>query len=286
MGYTREEILGKHFSMFYTIEDRAAGRPLADLTVARTEGHTEMEGWMIKKTGDLFWANANITSVRSNFGQLLGFSVITRDCTEKKKNLDMLHATEEKYHLLISSVTDYTIIMLDRAGIITTWNAGAQKVNGYHAEEVIGRHFSLFYDAAALAEGKPERDLKLASMEGRFEEEGCRVKKGGMKFYANVVLSAIYNARREIVGFSKVTRDITDRMKAQVCVSSSAPSLLFYSPFNQAALRASEERFQLLISSVKDYSIIMLDINGYVTTWNSGKSPPMSQIGLYFTDFI
>ena len=106
-----------------------------------------------------------------------------------------------------------------RNGIITTWNSGAQKINGYHAEEVIGRHFSIFYDAEALAERKPEKEMEIAIRDGRFEEEAWRVKKDGTRFYANVVLSSIYNARKDIVGFAKVTRDITDKLKAEVSVS-------------------------------------------------------------------
>lgn len=140
--------------MFYTVEDRIAGKPLADLVMARSDGHLETEGWMERKDGDTFWANINITAVHNNSGQVLGFSVITRDYTDKKKSADTLRATEEKYHMLVSSVTDYTIIMLDPTGIITTWNAGAQKITGYHAEEIIGRHFSIFYDAEGLADRK------------------------------------------------------------------------------------------------------------------------------------
>lgn len=218
IGYTRDEVLGQHVSMFYTIDDRVAGRPLADIAIAKSEGHLEVEGWMKRKDGELFWSNVTFTSIQGDNGAVLGLSVVTRDFSDKKKHLDSLHATEEKYQMLVSSVTDYTIIMLDPNGIITTWNAGAQKINGYHAEEVIGKHFSIFYDDEALAERKPEKELEQASSEGRFEEEGWRVKKDGTRFYANVVLSAIYNSHKDIVGFSKVTRDITERMKTQVCI--------------------------------------------------------------------
>lgn len=220
IGYTREDAISRHVSMLYNVEDRIAGRPLADLVSARTEGHMEAECWMQRRDGDMFWANFHITAIYNNSTQLLGFSVIIRDYTDKKRNLESLRETEEKYQLLVSSVTDYTIIMLDRTGIITTWNAGAQKINGYHAEEVIGRHFSIFYDEQDLAAHKPELELEHAAREGRFEEEGWRVRKDGTRFYVNAVLSAIYNGRKEIVGFAKITRDITDKMKAQVSLYS------------------------------------------------------------------
>lgn len=255
IGYSKEEILGKHSSIFYSIEDRVAGSPLADLAMARSEGRTETERWMPRKTGELFWSSTSITAIRNSSHQLLGYSVIMRDHTDKKRHIETLQATEEKYHLLVSSVTDYTIIMLDPNGIITTWNAGAQKINGYHAEEVIGRHFSIFYDEEGRALKKPEHELEVASRDGRFEEEGWRVKKDGSRYYASVVLSAIYNARRDIVGFSKVTRDITDKIKAQA---------------TQEQLRMMEEKFQMLISSVKDYAIFMLDPDGIIVSWNQG----------------
>ena len=267
IGYERDEIIGSNISMFYNVEDRIAGRPLADLVSARTDGHVEVEAWMQRKDGEMFWANVNITSVHNNSGQLLGYSVICRDFTEKKRNIDSLKATEEKYHMLVSSVTDYTIIMLDVTGIITTWNAGAQKITGYHAEEVIGRHFSLFYDEESLAARKPQIELERATADGRFEEEGWRVRKDGTRFYVNVVLSAIYNGRKEVVGFSKVTRDITDKIRAEVRKYS--PLLSFSSPLHptllfifiiqavKEELRLVEERFQLLISSVRDYAIFV-----------------------------
>ena len=123
--------------------------------------------------------------------------------------------SEERFSLMVGSVKDYAIFMLDPKGIVTTWNAGAQLIKGYRPEEIIGRHFSCFYSKEEVLAGKCERELAIADQEGRFEEEGWRVRKDGSRFWANVVLTAVRDASGQLRGFAKVTRDLTERRRSE-----------------------------------------------------------------------
>jgi PAS domain S-box-containing protein len=165
---------------------------------------------------------------------------------------EKLRRSEERFKLLVESVREYAIFMLDPGGHVLTWNAGAERFKGYRAEDIIGQHFSRFYPSEALARGLPEHELQVASRTGSFEDEGWRVRKDGSLFWANVVITAMRDAQGELVGFAKVTRDLTQR-RAQ-----------------EENTRRSEERFRLLIEGVAEYAIFMLDPNGRVSTWNSG----------------
>ena len=126
-----------------------------------------------------------------------------------------LRQSEERFRLLVESVVDHAIFMLDPQGHIISWNAGAERIKGYRAEEIIGQHFSCFYPAEYLQRGKPERELVLAKAEGRLEDEGWRLRKDGSRFWANVVITALHDGEGELRGFAKVTRDITERKHAE-----------------------------------------------------------------------
>jgi PAS domain S-box-containing protein len=214
-GYTEAEILGEHFSRFYTPEDLAAGIPAKALLTAETEGRFEAEGWRIRKDGERFWAHVVIDAIRDQHGQLLGFAKITRDLSERKIAEEVLKRSEEQFRLLIQGVTDYAIYMLDPEGNVSTWNAGAQRIKGYEPEEIIGQHFSRFYVEEDRAEELPRKALEIAAKEGRFEKEGWRLRKDGTRFWANVIIDAIQIEDGKIVGFAKVTRDITEKRQAQ-----------------------------------------------------------------------
>jgi len=118
---------------------------------------------------------------------------------------------EDQLQLLVGSVKDYAIFMLDVEGNVATWNQGAELIKGYKADEVLGRHFSIFYTPEEMEQGKPANDLRIASAEGRFEAEGWRVRKGGTRFWANVIITAVKDERGQLYGFGKVTRDLTER---------------------------------------------------------------------------
>ena len=210
-GYTAEEAVGKHFSIFYQPHDLAADIPTRELEIATASGSVEAEGWRVRKDGTLFWANVLITALRSDDGELLGFAKVTRDLTERRAADQAVRDNEVRFRLLVQSVKDYAIFMLDPQGYITTWNAGAQHIKGYAADEIIGKHFSTFYPAEDRASGKIERELEIATRVGEYEEEGWRIRKDGSRFWANVLITAVRNTTGELVGFAKVTRDLTER---------------------------------------------------------------------------
>src|SRR5207244_5942769 len=122
-----------------------------------------------------------------------------------------LRDSEERFRLMVEGVKDYAILMLDPDGYVVSWNAGAERIKGYTTEEIIGQHFSRFYPNEDITSGKPTRELKLATTDGRFEDEGWRVRKDGSRFWANVVVTAIYDEEGQLRGFSKVSRDMTER---------------------------------------------------------------------------
>lgn len=214
-GYEAEEIIGQHFSRFYTEADREAGVPARALRTAAEDGRFESEGWRIRKDGTRFWAHEMIDPVRSPLGELIGFAKITRDLTERHATEETLRRSEQQFRLLVQGVTDYAIYMIDLQGRVTNWNAGAQRIKGYAPDEIIGRYFGCFYTEADREAGEPARALRTAAAEGRFEKEGWRVRKDGERFWAHVVIDPIRDDDGKIIGFAKITRDITERQAAQ-----------------------------------------------------------------------
>ena len=233
-GYRADEIVGRHFSVFYPPEQVADGLPDRILEAARLTGRHEAEGWRVRQDGSRFWADVVITALRDDRGDLVGFGKVTRDLTSRQlameqlrtaaAELRVLNADLEQFRLLIMNVRDYAIFVLDVSGRIRTWNPGAENIKGYAADEVIGRHFELFYTEEARARRHPAYELEVAAREGRFEEEGWRVRKDGTLFWANVVISALRDARGGLAGFAKVTRDLTERRRAQQLLEDSERS--------------------------------------------------------------
>ncbi len=214
-GYEAHEILGQHFSRFNTPEDRAANLPEQALATARGEGRFENEGWRVRKDGTRFWAHVIIDPIRNHSGTLIGYAKVTQDLTERRRVELALRNSEDTFRRLVQGVTDYAIYMLDENGLVTNWNAGAERIKGYRAEEIIGRFFGVFYTAADQAAGEPQKALETARREGRFEKENWRVRKDGTRFWASVVIDAIRDDDGHIIGFAKITRDATERLNAQ-----------------------------------------------------------------------
>jgi PAS domain S-box-containing protein len=214
-GYEADEIIGQHFSRFYMPEDQASGIPALALYTAEHDGRFEAEGWRVRKDGSQFWANVVIDPIRDPAGHLLGFAKVTRDLTERRAAQEALRESEERFRLLVQSVTDYAIYMLDPVGTVTSWNPGAERAKGYRAEEIMGQNFSRFYSEEDRLAGLPSRALHTAEREGRFEAEGWRIRKDGSRFWANVVIDPIRDPHGRLLGFAKITRDLTERRETQ-----------------------------------------------------------------------
>ena len=159
---------------------------------------------------------------------------------------------EGRYRLLVESISDYAIYLLDPDGVVVNWNHGAERFKGYTADEIVGQNFAKFYSEEERAKGVPKRNLERAALDGRFEEEGWRYRKDGTRFWANVVIDCVVDPQGRLVGFAKITRDLTERRDQEL------------------ALRRSEEQFRLLVKGVKDYALYMLDVEGNVVSWNVG----------------
>ena len=250
-GYGRDEILGQHFSQFFTPEDRQTGRPQDLLDAAAERDRVETAGWRVRKDGARFWSQGAIHAIRED-GRLIGFAKITRDMTADRIAQQELIESERRFRLLVEGVVDYAIYMLDVNGAVTNWNAGAERIKGYQSDEIVGSHFSRFYTPEDRQDGVPARALELARRHGRFDAEGWRVRKDGSRFWASVVIDAIHDETGALIGFAKVTRDVSERRAAE------------------QALAESERQFRLLVSSVVDYALYMLDLNGVVSNWNTG----------------
>jgi PAS domain S-box-containing protein len=215
-GYEAEEIIGEHYARFFTREDRAAALPERALAIAAKEGRFATEGWRVRRDGTRFWAQIVIDPVRRpDDGELIGFIKIAHDISGKRAREKALYESELRFSLLVQGVRDYAIYMLDQQGYITNWNTGAEAIKGYRADEIIGEHFSRFYTDEDRARGEPARALETALREGKFENEAWRRRKDGTLFWANVVIDPIYDEAGAHIGFAKITRDITDRKKAQ-----------------------------------------------------------------------
>jgi PAS domain S-box-containing protein len=214
-GYSAEEIVGKHFSILYPPDDVAAGKPSRKLEIAAREGRVVDEGWRVRKDGSQFWANVVISAIRDGRGEATGFAKVTREVSERRAAEEALRLSEQRFRLLVHSVIDYAILLLDPEGRVTSWNDGAERIKGYTAEEILGRSFTTFYPEEAVASGFPQHELKVAAREGRFEDENWRIRKDGTRYWANVVITPMRDAAGKLIGFAKVTRDLTARREAE-----------------------------------------------------------------------
>lgn len=224
-GYAADEIIGQHFSQFYGEEDRRTGLPARALEISAREGKFESEGWRIRKDGSRFWAHVVIDPIRSPDGHLVGYAKITRDLTERKAAEHALRLKEEQFRMLVQSVTDYALYMIDADGHVSSWNQGAERIKQYRADEIIGQHFSRFYTEVDRRKGDPQNALATARREGRFEKEGWRVRKDGTQFWAHVVIDPIHDEAGAIIGFAKITRDITERRDTQKALDQAREAL-------------------------------------------------------------
>jgi PAS domain S-box-containing protein len=223
-GYKAWEIIGKHFSRFYTEEDRQAGLPEAALRTAADVGRFSAEAWRVRKDGTRFWAAVVLDPIHLD-GKLLGFAKITRDMTEQRNAQLAALESERRFRLLVQAVTDYAIFMLDLEGNVANWNAGAERIKSYTATEIVGQHFSRFYTAEDIAAGVPRKALETARRTGQYEAEGWRCRKDGTRFWASVVIDAVHDDDGTLIGFAKITRDLTERRESQLQLEQSREQL-------------------------------------------------------------
>jgi PAS domain S-box-containing protein len=256
-GYKTREILGQHFAVFYTPEDRAAGLPGKSLETARRDGRCAAEGWRVRKDGTRFLASVVIDAIYDQ-GELIGFAKITRDVTERELAFASLKESERQFRLLVGGVTDYALYMLDPQGHVTSWNAGGERIKGYSAAEIIGQHFSRFYTDGARAAGRPARALAVARETGRYEEEGWRVRKNGSFFWASVIIDAIRDDEGKPIGFAKITRDITERRDAQLALERVQQQL--------AESQKMDALGQLTGGVAHDFNNLLMVVSGHIQT--------------------
>jgi len=261
-GYEEAEVLGRNFSLFFTEEDRAAGLPEQALAAAEREGRFEAEGVRVRKDGTRFWANAVIDPIRDEEGRLLGFAKITRDITDKREREQALYASEQRFRLLVQGVRDYAIYLLDPEGQVSNWNAGAEAIKGYRAEEIVGRHFSLFYTPEDRESGEPARALRTALDYGKYEKEAWRVRRDGSRFRAHVVIDPIRDENGTHIGFAKITRDVTERYLVEMELEEARASL-----FQSQKLQAIGE---LTGGIAHDFNNLMTVIRGSAELLRNG----------------
>ena len=215
-GYNESEIIGEHFSRFFMPEDVENGMPQQILAEATKRGAHQGEGWRRRKDGTQFWANVLVTALYSPTGSLRGFAKVTRDQTEQHCMQERLRASEERFRLLVGGLKEHALYMLDPDGLVVNWNTGAEHIKQYRADEIVGRHFGVFFTPDDRASGKPQHELELAAKSGVYEEEGWRVRKDGTCFWASVVVTVLRDESGTIKGYAKVTRDESRRHQAGV----------------------------------------------------------------------
>jgi two-component system sensor histidine kinase/response regulator len=271
LGYTADEMVGKQSPAIIHLESEiiARGRQLTEemgkpvqgfdvfVEKARRGQDDEREWTFVRKDGKKFTVNLVVTASYDAKGTIIGFLGVAMDVTARAKAEDTLRASEERFRLFVDAVEDYALLMLDPHGYVISWNSGAERIKGYLASEIIGRHFSCFYLPEAIEKGLPDEELRTAAREGRYEEEGWRVRKDGSRFLASVVIAAMHNSAGTLIGFAKITRNITARKKAEeelaktterltTILNSSLDGIIFYESVRGAGGTLQDLRFGMV----------------------------------------
>jgi len=215
-GYSRHELLGQSVEILVPEQARHAhvqhrANYAASPKTRPMGAQLDLKGR--RKDGSTFPVEISLSPFEEDAGPFVVSTI--RDVTDRKRIEDALRVSEERFRRLVAEVQDYAIFMLDPEGHITTWNEGAQRIKGYSASEILGRNFSCFYPAADAEQGKPAENLAIAAREGRLESEGWRVRKDGSRFWASVVITPVHDEKGRLLGFTKVTRDITERKRVR-----------------------------------------------------------------------
>ena len=247
-GYSESELIGNLVEMLIPERYRGHHPQHRDAYVAAPSARpmgTGLELYGRRKDGTEFPVDIMLSPVES--GGERSILTVIRDITDRKQAETALRRSEERFRLLVEGASDYAIFMLDPEGRVATWNSGAERIKGYRAEEILGQHFSKFYPQESVERGKPQHELEVASAEGRYEDEGWRIRKDGSRFWANVIITALRGKDGQLKGFSKVTRDFTERKGAEESLVLELSKALLANPDIRQMLATMEASIQRLI---------------------------------------
>jgi PAS domain S-box-containing protein len=279
-GHAAADVIGKDLSFVYPPEEVARGKPGAELAEARMRGRFAEECVRVRRDGSHFWADVVITPLYERDGTLRGFGKIMRDSTAQRTAHEQLQRSEERFRSLVEAARDYAIYMLDEQGRVATWNPGAERTHGFRAEEIIGGHFSVFFLPEDARAQKPAAELAQARAQGRFEEEGWRMRKDGSRFWASVVLTPVYDAHGVLAGYAKVTRDLTTRLEVEEHARAliRAEAARTAAEASEARIRESEARYralshrlEVILEGIAD-GVTVQDSEGSITFANTAAA--------------
>jgi len=213
--YTAAEAIGKHFSIFYLPDAVASGWPEEELRRSLRDGRFEDEGWRVRKDGTRFWANVIISPLLDGAGTLLGFSKVTRDLTERRRQEERLRESEERLRLIVDGVKDHAMFLLDPQGRIESWNRAAQNVLGYPPVDAIGREAAILYTPQDRSAGRPQAEMAAAAHAGAFHSHAWKVKADGDAVWTDSAISAIRDGEGRLKGFVHILRDLTEQRRIE-----------------------------------------------------------------------
>ncbi len=209
--YSARQMTGMSIERVFAPADRRRAVHRREMAHALQNGRAEDSRWLLRRDGTAFWADGLLMPLRNDAAKLIGFLKIVRDSTPKK----IVEECNERFRHLVEHITDYAVFMLDEDGIVTTWNKGAERTKGYKANEIVGRHISVFYTSEDCRAKLPQRELTAARRKGQFQTEGWRLRKNRSRFWANEIITPIKNHDGAVIGFTTISRDLTEQREAE-----------------------------------------------------------------------